>query len=218
MLSAPVVALYTECDNGRKAASEELLASALFAEILKGGRQAFIILDAVDECPRDERECFFDLFLEHAGLETTTANFLFTSRKEHDIEERMSEVEAVIKLHVMPIFTGNVAADIRLYVANQLATRRSTRNWDKSLRKDVEDSIAEGACGIWVSFSFCFPFPFPQPPPPPLFSSSDRIPCDGCEEADLEQVPMGLLPARPHQKLQAGPKGARDTEELAQDS
>ncbi len=148
LVSAPVLDLYADCDNGRKQVSDERLASAL-SEVLQGGQQAFIILDALDECAPEERDGFFDVLLDHIGRGPAKANFLITSRKESDIEERMTEVQDVVKLHIIPIFTGDVTTDIRLYVATQLSTQRATRGWhDKALRKEVEDAIAERAQGM----------------------------------------------------------------------
>lgn len=148
LVAAPVLSLYTACDNGRKEVSDELLASTLF-DVLDGDRQTFVILDALDECPLQERERLFELTLERTGPEASRSNFLFTSRKERNIEECMSELGEVVELHIMPIFTGDVTADIRLYVSHQLSTRRGTRDWaNKELLKEVEDTIAEGARGM----------------------------------------------------------------------
>lgn len=147
-VSAPVLDLYAASDNGRKQVSDERLASTL-SKVLQGIQQAFIILDALDECAEEERHHFFDLLLDHIGSGPAKANFLITSRKEPDIAERMGELREVVKLHAMPVLTGDVATDIRLYVATQLSTQRATRAWDnQALRKEVEDTIAERAQGM----------------------------------------------------------------------
>ena len=90
------------------------------------------------------------MLLKHLGRASCKVNFLVTSRKQPDIEERMGEVPNS-KLHVMPIFTRDVTTDIRLYVAAQLATQRATRDWnDETLEREIEDTISEQAHGMCV--------------------------------------------------------------------
>ena len=146
VVPSPVLDLY---HKDRKKVSDDQLASTLF-EVLRGDRQPFIILDGLDECAGEERGRFFDVLLKHLGRASCKVNFLATSRKQPDIEERMGEIPNS-RLHVMPIFTRDVTTDIRLYVAAQLATQRATRDWnDETLEKEVEDTISEQAHGMCV--------------------------------------------------------------------
>jgi hypothetical protein len=145
VVSSPVLDLY----EGRKKVSDDQLASTL-CEVFRGDGQSFIILDGLDECAEENRGRFFDVLLKHLGRASCKVNFLVTSRKQPDMEERMGQVPNS-KLHVMPIFTSDVTTDIRLYVAAQLATQRATRDWnDETLEKEVEDTVSEQAHGMCV--------------------------------------------------------------------
>jgi ankyrin repeat domain-containing protein 50 len=139
--------LYVSCDDGRKEPDDEALASTLFAT-LTGNQKSYVIIDALDECPLEGRDLFYELVINRIGEQPGNYNFLFTSRKELDIEQSMTELGQKIELHNIPILTGDVNADIRLHVRRFTASNRILRDWSQQLRAEIEDTIANGAQGM----------------------------------------------------------------------
>jgi hypothetical protein len=137
--------LWQSCDNGRKQASAQVLADTLFDLLQDSDRQDYVVIDALDECPIESRELFYELFLDRISDETGLFNFLFTSRKESDIEQRMTELK---KLHNVPILTGAVDADVRLHVSRFIAKNRIMKTWSKELKEEIEVAISGGAQGM----------------------------------------------------------------------
>jgi hypothetical protein len=146
-LSSSVRELYEKCDNGRKEPDDEVLASALF-EVLSEGQRSFVVIDALDECPPKERERFYKLITQRIGDRPRDCNFLFTSRKELDIEQTIAEVGKRAKLHIVPILTGDVDADVRLHVRQFIADNRTLKDWPQELRTEAEEKIVMGAQGM----------------------------------------------------------------------
>jgi hypothetical protein len=134
-----------ESHQDRRQASVQDLVKALFSLLRDPTRQDYIIIDALDECPIEIREQFYELFLDHIDQEAGCFNFLFTSRKEPDIEQRMTKLK---RSNNMPILTGDVDADIRLHVSRSISTHRAMKTWSKELKAEIEDVISSGAQGV----------------------------------------------------------------------
>jgi hypothetical protein len=90
--------LYDECNRGRSLPTEEQLAEVLF-NILNSKELTYVIIDGIDECPLEpERSRLEELVLARIGDAPGRYNFLFTSRKERDIEEYMQEMSNTASL------------------------------------------------------------------------------------------------------------------------
>ena len=114
-------------------------------------KQSYIIVDALDECQIDRREHLFTLILDRLLTHPGSYNILFTSRREADIEQRMSEHAATaVKHHNIPILTGDVDADVRLHVGRYISGHRTMKDWSKELKTEIEDAIGGGAQGMYV--------------------------------------------------------------------
>jgi hypothetical protein len=148
-LSDHAWSLYTSCDDGRQEPRDEALASTLFA-ILNEGGQSYVIIDALDECTSEGRERFHKLVIRHIEDQPGSYNFLFTSRKELDIEQTMTELGQKVKLHNVPILAQDVNADVRLHVRQFIANHRTFKGgyWSPDLLDEIEDTIANGAQGM----------------------------------------------------------------------
>jgi hypothetical protein len=144
-LPPAAVTLYESCDSGRRQPSENVLADTLFGLLEDPTRQDYVIIDALDECPIDSREQFYELFLDRIKDQTGSFNFLFTSRKEPDIEQSMVELA---RLHNVPILTGDVNADVRLHVIRFISGHRTMKGWSKDLKVEIEEAISNGAHGM----------------------------------------------------------------------
>lgn len=143
--------LYDESDRGRSNPSERSLAENLFSA-LNSDKQTYIIIDGLDECPYDltgsERSRLSDLVLSEIGKHPGNYQFLFTSRKEYDIEEAMKAVSKRTDLHIVEIQTENVDSDVRLYVQTFVSGHKRISNWTASVRKEVADELVKGSEGM----------------------------------------------------------------------
>jgi hypothetical protein len=102
----------------------------------------------LDEYPLEGREQFYKLIIQRIGEHPDRSSFLFTSCKELDIEQTMTEVGERIKLHDVPILTEDVDADVRLDVRQFIACDRTLRDWSEELHTEIEESIVTEAQGM----------------------------------------------------------------------
>lgn len=142
-------ALYESCDSGRQHPSDEALANALFSLLVQNpNRQSYLIIDALDECSPEGREHFFQLVLDRIeeNQDAGAFNFLFASRREPDIEQRM--IRLTTELHSIPIPAACVNEDVRLHVTRFISGDRTMKDWSKDLKHEIEETIAGGAQGM----------------------------------------------------------------------
>jgi hypothetical protein len=150
-LPEALTVLYDECDRGRSNPSEKSLAENLFA-ILDSEKHTYIIIDGLDECPYNpsdsERSRLNNLILEEIGKQPGNYNFLFMSRKEHDIEEAMKAVSKRTELHTIAIQTETVDSDVRLYVQRFISGHKRISKWTASIREEIEAELVKGSQGM----------------------------------------------------------------------
>jgi hypothetical protein len=103
---------------------------------------ALIIVDALDECVKD-RSHVVDLLQSLNKSSDSNIKTLFTSRREVDIEDQLSEYKQV-----------SIAArssDLRLYVACEIELRirkKMLRLRDAKLKEHIMERLIEGADGM----------------------------------------------------------------------
>ncbi|KAJ9664592.1 hypothetical protein H2201_005104 [Coniosporium apollinis] len=90
-------------------------AQGLFIELARAFDEVFVIIDALDECPRDERHQILKFICE-AGKSLPCAKIFVTSRRENDIVTAFKDNN----IPTIEIKAENVAEDIRLFVENQV--------------------------------------------------------------------------------------------------
>jgi hypothetical protein len=143
--------LHDECDRGRSDPSEMSLAENLFG-ILDSDKQIYIIIDGLDEClynpHKSERSRLYDLVLAEIGKHPGNYNFLFTSRKEYDIEEAMRGVCKRTDLHIIEVQTENVDSDVRLHIQRFVSGHKRISKWTASIREEIEDELVRGSQGM----------------------------------------------------------------------
>ncbi|RVD80537.1 uncharacterized protein DFL_008432 [Arthrobotrys flagrans] len=100
--------LYEKHLGLQKPANEEL--SEVFMALVFNSK-VFAIVDAIDECPKQERSSFFRVFVDK--LESKV-NLLMTSRRELDIEKALSGKFP----RIVSIEDSRVDEDVRIHVAN----------------------------------------------------------------------------------------------------
>lgn len=143
--------LYDECDRGRSNPSDQSLVENFF-NILSSEEQAYLVIDGLDECPYgpqdSERSRFEDFILCEIGQHPGNYNFLFTSRKEFDIEESMKDIAKRTALHIIGIQADDVDSDVRLHVRHFVSQHKRISKWSASVREEIEDELVKGSQGM----------------------------------------------------------------------
>jgi hypothetical protein len=111
--------------------------------------QIFLIIDALDECPRDERHQIIG-FLTKTVKSIPRAKVFVTSRKEPDIVEAFEREETPI----IEIRAENVSEDISVYVRSEVKRLREGYNGKRfyvrsdALEEKIIRTLTEKAEGM----------------------------------------------------------------------
>jgi hypothetical protein len=90
-----------------------------FIAVASEFREVVVIIDALDECPKDARNRILG-FLSGVANNLLCAKVFVTSRRERDIEEAFMK----LKTPIIEIEAGSVAADISSYVRSEVKRLR----------------------------------------------------------------------------------------------
>ncbi|KAF3931033.1 Ankyrin-3 [Dactylellina cionopaga] len=132
--------LYDKYNGLQEPGVEEL--SEVFIDLISNYK-AYVIVDAIDECSRQERTSFFHTFVSQLG---SKSSILMTSRREPDIEKAIDPVFR----HKLSIEDSKVDADVRVHVTNVMAKDPAFQNWTSAtMRKEVLDAVVKGARGMF---------------------------------------------------------------------
>jgi hypothetical protein len=112
--------------------------------LLKKFRKVYLFVDALDESL--ERQNLLDLLLKLAGPGFENISLLVMSREEIDIKAAIGNASQSLSLS-----NSFVEEDIRKYVRNQLRTHRKLCGLRSSMQTEIENSLVEGANGMYVS-------------------------------------------------------------------
>lgn len=120
----------------------------IFILIANQFRQTFLVIDALDECPAQQRNGLYG-FLRHLSSSTGQSQgaikVFITSRMEEDIRRALSNFP------IVPIEARKVNEDIRSYVEDQLAQRLldgRLRLKDLSLKDRIVTALVDRAGGM----------------------------------------------------------------------
>lgn len=158
-----LIALYDRCSVWKRRAAMsdlrailKLLTSRVEGEATAYINDIFIVIDALDECPqRDyERKEALDLIEEMKSWSSTKLHLLVTSREETDIKERIVDFVTEPPISIQG---SQVAADIDLYINDQLETNRKLKRLPQDLKAEIKKALVEGANGMYAE-----PFFFTQ--------------------------------------------------------
>jgi osmotically-inducible protein OsmY len=136
-------ALFTRCQNGEQQPTTDALADTL-REILGSFQQAFVILDALDECM--EREELLELIETILAWKIENLHILATSRNEKDINDFL---ESLVTGQIS-IEGASVDADIRTHIREQLKKDSKLRKWPANIQTEIEETLMKGAAGMQV--------------------------------------------------------------------
>ncbi|KAF8494954.1 hypothetical protein F5888DRAFT_613262 [Russula emetica] len=141
--------LYSAHGRGAQKPGERAMVECL-KEILNAQGPTYIILDALDECPKTStipppREEVLDFVDELVGLQLPNLHICVTSRPELDIQAVLEPLTArPVSLHDE---TGQ-QEDIANYVASIVNSDRRTRRWRKEDKDLVIKTLTEKADGM----------------------------------------------------------------------
>ena len=138
--------LYQRCNDGNQTPTWKDLLTALKGS-LEGFEDAFIVADAVDECPREsnEREDLLKIFKGIHRWTNSSLHLLTTSRRETDIE---SALAPLLSLPAISIGSAQVDADIKIYVKSEVEILSKEKRWPRDLAIEIEDTLVRGATGM----------------------------------------------------------------------
>ncbi|CUS10751.1 unnamed protein product, partial [Tuber aestivum] len=147
-LPAEVVDLYDSSKAIGKPADTKSLKD-LLSRIIKSFRKTFIILDALDEFPKDTRKSLLswigELTVDHnAG----SLSILVTSRPEADIVKSLEPLTTFS----ISLQSNTIDPDIRSYIQNSLDGRDGLKEFTKEIKMEIEDTLVARAQGMfrWV--------------------------------------------------------------------
>ncbi|KAI4248958.1 MAG: hypothetical protein L6R42_009138, partial [Xanthoria sp. 1 TBL-2021] len=137
--------LFESCGNGLRQPSKHALLATLRA-ILKGFDNAFIVLDALDEC--DDRGTLLLNIEEIVRWKSGNVHTLVTSRKEVDIGEALEPLAT--EQRIVSIQSQTISEDIQAYVHQRLQTDARLKRWqsNEDVQKEIETTLVAKADGI----------------------------------------------------------------------
>ncbi|RVD83532.1 uncharacterized protein DFL_007918 [Arthrobotrys flagrans] len=129
--------LYSSCNDGRQQPTCQLLRET-FLRTIEQIKEIWLVLDALDECSKEEREKLLSWMEEIlANSERGNVHLLVTSRREKDIESGI--LKFTHTEHVVPIQSDLVTDDIRAYVRWRVREGDGLKRW--RLRPEVQNEI-----------------------------------------------------------------------------
>ena len=139
--------LYQRHDQIHSPTDDEL--KDLFMDLLQGFNQAYVVIDALDECLEHELLPIFEMvksILER--LEMSHCHLLVSSRREKRILDTLMECNP-IDIYLSPDLVGG---DIASYIHFSIRREQKFRRWDAATQHHIEEMLINGAHGMYVSF------------------------------------------------------------------
>jgi len=135
-----LVKLHEKCQTDRREPSTKDLITTLQV-IVEGFDCAYIVLDALDECP--ERMKLLELVEEIISWKFERLHVLATGRRERDFLERL-EPRASGTFNIQNL----IREDIRIYVQERLRSQFTSKKWLPKVQGTVEQRLIENSDGM----------------------------------------------------------------------
>ncbi|KAF2969814.1 hypothetical protein GQX73_g3780 [Xylaria multiplex] len=130
-------------NQGSNEPSVEELIETLAAVVSACAGKVYLLVDALDECPKMERKAFYDKAL--GPILAAKINIMISSRKEPDIEEALRDRS----LYEICIQNDDVNADVRAHVNSVIARDPKFQVMKPSFQEEILDSVVSGARGMF---------------------------------------------------------------------
>jgi len=135
-LPQDVLKLRDEYKRASKRPGTDKLATVLKSIIGELGKDVFIVMDALDECPENARERYFLVQIEQLAGKYENLHILTTSRREADINNSLENVAtAIINIE------HSVETDVRLFVRRRLEDEKRLKRWEAAVKIDIENKL-----------------------------------------------------------------------------
>ncbi|KAI0454305.1 hypothetical protein F5B21DRAFT_504410 [Xylaria acuta] len=121
-------------------------------QLLRSFDDAYIILDALDESPRDRyRKAILQTLVDLRVWSEPGLHLLVTSREEPDIRDVLLEELGALPDEIISMRNDAVDNDIKSFVSGSLKSERRLRKWGK-YHDQIETALTERANGVfrWV--------------------------------------------------------------------
>jgi hypothetical protein len=135
-----LVKLHEQCRTDRRQPSAKDLMTALQL-ILQGFEQAYIVLDALDECA--ERTRLLDVAEEIISWMPERLHVLATGRRERVFIDRL-EPRASATFDIQNL----IREDIRIYVHGRLSLQFAAKTWLSKVQHTIENRLIKDADGM----------------------------------------------------------------------
>ncbi|CUS15239.1 unnamed protein product [Tuber aestivum] len=140
-----VINLYHNFKAIGKSTDIKALKSA-FSQMIRLSKRTFIILDALDEFPKDTRESLLswigELTVDH---DAGSLSILVTSRPEADIARSLEPLAT----SAISLQSKTVDPDIRTYIQNSLDGKNGFRRFTKEIKSEIEDTLISRSEGMF---------------------------------------------------------------------
>jgi len=128
---------------------EQALADCL-RQLVREFDETYLILDALDECPRNEhRRDVLQTLVDLRAWEEPGLHLLVTSRDEPDIRDRLREQLGDSADEAVPLRNASVDRDIASFVSGSLKKDHRLRRWVQH-HDQIEAALTKGAQGVSV--------------------------------------------------------------------
>jgi len=135
-LPQDVLKLRDEYKLAAKRPGTDKLATVLKSIIGELGKDVFIVMDALDECPENARERYFLVRIEQLAGKYENLHILTTSRREVDISNSLENAAtAIINIE------DSVETDVRLFVQRRLEDDKRLKRWESTVKTNIENRL-----------------------------------------------------------------------------
>jgi ankyrin repeat domain-containing protein 50 len=118
----------------------------VFFRIIEEMEHVFIVIDALDECPRNRhREQLLAVISDIKSRSLDSLHVLVTSRREPDIEKALLPL---LSIPPIPLQGSQVDLDINLHILSSLSTDPQLKKWSKQVKAKVENTLTNKANGM----------------------------------------------------------------------
>ena len=135
--------LYVKHDKLHLPTEDELL--DVLQELLQSFQQAYVVVDALDECD-DYYQLFDNVIKVMHAWDVPHFHVLMSSRREHNIIINMEEC-ATAEIYLSANLVGS---DIISYVHSVVGKDLRLRKWGHTVQQNVADALIRGANGMYV--------------------------------------------------------------------
>ena len=135
--------LYEKYDKLHAPTEDDLL--ELLMQLLQDFKQAYIVIDALDEC--DESHQLFELINVIHGWELPHFHFLLSSRREQDI---LIAIKSCITAEIC-LSEELVGNDIISYIHAAVGKQYRLERWGNIIIEYIKETLISGANGMYVN-------------------------------------------------------------------